>query len=160
MQVRFHFTGNFGWWWELDNVFIGTRTCAPTPGGLVAGIVTDNNTGPRVNGATVASNADSRPVTATSAATPDDPNLSDGFYWLFSPLTGQHPFTATGRTTPGATATVNVAADSPPRPTSTSRPARSRSPRPRSTRRSPGRSRRPRLSPSRTPARPGHSQPR
>ena len=30
-----------------------------------------------------------------SAATPDDPNIADGFYWLFSSLTGPHPFTAT-----------------------------------------------------------------
>ena len=31
VQVRFHFTGHFGWWWALDNVFIGNRTCAPRP---------------------------------------------------------------------------------------------------------------------------------
>ena len=32
--------------------------------------------------------------TATSAATPDDPANPDGYYWLFSSLTGPHPFTA------------------------------------------------------------------
>src|SRR5262249_9086822 len=26
-----------------------------------------------------------------SAATPDDPNVADGYYWLFSSLTGSHP---------------------------------------------------------------------
>ena len=45
VQVRFHFTASFGWWWELDNVFVGNRTCDPVPGGLVVGAVTDANTG-------------------------------------------------------------------------------------------------------------------
>jgi N-acetylneuraminic acid mutarotase len=44
-----------------------------------------------------------------SAATPDDPNLSDGFYWLFASPPGSISFTTTdGNYTP-ATATVNVA---------------------------------------------------
>ncbi len=44
MQVRFHYTGTWAWWWEVDNVFLGSRTCDPVPGGLVAGTVTDANT--------------------------------------------------------------------------------------------------------------------
>jgi len=108
VKVRFHFTGNFGWWWELDNVFIGTRTCTPVPGGLVAGIVTDNNTGDPVNGATVASKANPGQF-GVSAATPDDANLPDGFYWLFATPAGSTGFNATdGAYTPAA-ATVNVA---------------------------------------------------
>jgi N-acetylneuraminic acid mutarotase len=108
--ARFGFTGSFGWWWELDNVFIGARTCDPTPGGLVFGQVTDANTGKGLVGAVVTS-VDSTAVSGTTAATPDDPNLGDGFYWLFSPVTGAHKLTvADGRYTTGS-GTVTVAAD-------------------------------------------------
>ena len=108
VQVRFHFISSFGWWWSLDNVFIGTRTCAPTPGGIVAGVVTDNNTGNPVNGAKVASNANSGQFGITTA-NPSDPNLANGFYWLFASPGGNTQFTASdGNYAPG-TATVNVA---------------------------------------------------
>ena len=43
-----------------------------------------------------------------SAATPDDANLSDGFYWLFSSLTGNQQFTASDGKYVPAKATVNV----------------------------------------------------
>ncbi len=36
VQVRFHFTATWGWWWIVDNAFVGTRTCVATrrwPGG-------------------------------------------------------------------------------------------------------------------------------
>lgn len=93
IEVRFHFEGAWGEWWLLDNVFIGTRTCSPIVGGLVAGVVRDQNTNAPVNGALVSS--DEHPaVFGVSAATPDDPGLPDGFYWLFSPQVGQLPFTA------------------------------------------------------------------
>jgi N-acetylneuraminic acid mutarotase len=95
VQVRFHFTGRFAYWWEVDDVLIGSRACEPVRGGLVVGQVIDHNTGEGVNGATVTS-LDQRADTAKAAATPDDPNLGDGFYWLFSHLTGDHPFSATG----------------------------------------------------------------
>ena len=108
VRVRFHFTGAFGWWWELDNVFIGTRTCSPVPGGLVAGTVTDNNTGSPVNGATVASKANSGQF-GVSAPTPDDPGLPDGFYWLFAGPAGSTRFTASDGAYTPATATVGVA---------------------------------------------------
>ncbi|MET9382394.1 carboxypeptidase regulatory-like domain-containing protein [Streptomyces sp. NPDC002928] len=112
VQVRFHFTSTFGLWWSVDDVFLGNQTCDPTPGGLVVGQVLDKNTGAAVNGATITS-ADKPTVNATSAATPDDPNLGDGFYWLYSSLTGSHTFTATaGNHYTSADATVNVAADS------------------------------------------------
>jgi N-acetylneuraminic acid mutarotase len=107
VQVRFHFTSHFGWWWSLDNVFIGNQKCAPTPGGYVDGIVTDHNTGDPINGATVTSQSNPG-QTGTSQATPDDPNLSDGFYWLFA-TPGTAPFKASdGNYTP-STQTVNVA---------------------------------------------------
>jgi N-acetylneuraminic acid mutarotase len=100
VQVRFHFSATFGWWWILDNVFIGNRSCDPQGGGLVAGIVKDNNTNAPVNGAKVTSD-DNPEDFGISAATPDDPALTDGFYWLYSSLTGSHPFTVTdGKYTP------------------------------------------------------------
>jgi hypothetical protein len=83
VQVRFHFTGEFGYYWQVDDVFLGDRTCDPSSGGLVVGQVTDTNTGAGVGGATVAS-VDRPAEQATSAATPDDPNLGDGFFRLFS----------------------------------------------------------------------------
>jgi N-acetylneuraminic acid mutarotase len=109
--VRFHFTGSYGWWWELDNVFIGSRTCDPVPGGLAFGQATDANTQGALAGVLV-STADANGVHTTSVATPDDPNLGDGFYWLFSPVTGTHQFTATKGHYATATDTVNVAAGS------------------------------------------------
>jgi N-acetylneuraminic acid mutarotase len=110
VQVRFHFISSFGWWWSLDNVFIGTRTCAPSPGGIVAGVVTDNNTGAPVNGAKVASNANPGQF-GISAANPGDPNFANGFYWLFASPAGSTQFTASdGNYAPG-TAAVNVASN-------------------------------------------------
>ena len=105
VQVRFHYTGTNDWWWSLDNVVIGTAKCAAAPGGLVAGVVTDANTGAALDGATVASAA-SRAETAVTA---DSPGAGDGFYELFAAGTGGQQFTATdGRYTPD-TAAVTVA---------------------------------------------------
>lgn len=109
VRVRFHFVGQFGWWWSVDNVVLGTRTCEQVPGGLVAGLVTDT-AGRPIKGATVAST--SAPTDqGVSAATPTDPDLPDGFYWLFASQTGTQPFTvtATGHTT--ASGTVDVTAN-------------------------------------------------
>ncbi|HEY9475734.1 MAG TPA: carboxypeptidase regulatory-like domain-containing protein [Mycobacteriales bacterium] len=112
VRVRFHYTDAWGFWWQIDNVHVGLRRCAPLPGGLVAGQVVDANTGNTMTGAVVTS-GDQPTTTATSTATPDDPNLGDAFYWMFSSLTGPHPFTAS--LSPSAyldgTASVNVVAD-------------------------------------------------
>src|SRR5262249_38629695 len=48
---------------------------------------------------------------ATSSATPNDPNMSDGFYWMFSSLTGTHDFAAARRNYATATASLDVASD-------------------------------------------------
>jgi subtilisin family serine protease len=109
--VRFRFQGTWAWWWEVDNVSVVNRTCDPVPGGLVVGFTTDQNTGAALNGVTVSS-VDAPADKGVSAATPDDPNIPDGFYWLFSSLTGAHPFTAAKPPYQAATATVNVVADS------------------------------------------------
>ncbi len=110
VQVRFHFIGKFGYYWQVDDVFLGDRTCDATAGGLVTGQVKDKNTGAGVNGATVTS-ADRPAENATSAATPDDPNLGDGFYWMFSSLTGSHKFTASAGNYGSQDVTANVAAN-------------------------------------------------
>jgi hypothetical protein len=109
VQVRFHYTGTWAWWWEVDNVFVGTRTCDAVHGGLVLGEVTDRNTGLGLAGARVKNNDGGQVVTTNP--TPDDPNLGDGFYWMFSPLTGSHPFTASRNGYTDETKTVDVATD-------------------------------------------------
>nr|WP_269474618.1 carboxypeptidase regulatory-like domain-containing protein [Phytohabitans flavus] len=112
VQVRFHYyDASFEWWWEVDNVLIGSQvTCVPTNGGLVVGHVRDANDNGYVNGATVVSGA--KPTErATTAATPDDTGLADGFFWLFSSLTGTRPFTATAGNYVGQSKDVDVEAD-------------------------------------------------
>ncbi|MEW1862582.1 carboxypeptidase regulatory-like domain-containing protein [Streptomyces sp. NPDC088194] len=110
VKVRFHYTGDWAYWWELDNVFVGQRSYNPVAGGIVVGNVTDANTGDGVNGATVTS-GDAPDDHTTTVATPDDPNVGDGFYWLFSHKTGKHPLTAAASHYTSATATSNVPSD-------------------------------------------------
>lgn len=116
VRVRFHYRGqSVGGWWELDDVFVGNRTCDPVPGGFVAGRVTDANTGEAVNDATVtdagSNGTDGQPVTAITTPTADDPALGGGFYWMFTPFTGQHDLTATYPRYATATVASNVAPD-------------------------------------------------
>ncbi len=111
VQVRFHYyDAVFEWWWQVDNVLVGAPACVVVPGGLVAGNVTDGLTGVPLNDATVASD-DAPEDTATTRATPDDPNVDDGFYQLFSSFTGTHPFTASKNQYGSLTADVDVVAD-------------------------------------------------
>lgn len=110
VQLRFHFISTWGWWWQVDDVSVLNRQCTPIPGGLVVGTVVDANTFLGINGATVTS-TDKPTEKATTMATPDDTNLSDGYYWIFSTLTGSHPFSATKPPYQSASQTVNVAAD-------------------------------------------------
>ena len=84
--------------------------CAKVPGGLVVGNVSDLTTGAAVNGATIIS-GDNPADKTTSFATPNDPNNPGGFYYLFSSLTGSHPFTASDPQHSDDTETANVAAD-------------------------------------------------
>lgn len=92
-------------------VFVGKRAYEPVAGALVAGSVTDANTGEGVVGATVV-NADAAQDKATTAATPDDPALGGGFYWMFTTKTGSHTFTASKSRYTDAARTVDVAPDS------------------------------------------------
>lgn len=111
VQLRFHFTGSWGWWWQVDNVHVGDRKYLPVTGGLVAGTVTDANTGDGIVGVTV-TNTDAPKQSAVTAATPDDPALGDGFYWMFSDTAGTHPFTAVKSKYTSGTKNVRVAVDS------------------------------------------------
>ncbi|MEV4759098.1 S8 family serine peptidase [Micromonospora sp. NPDC049559] len=92
--LRFRYNGSFAWFWEVDNVQVINRVCTPLAGGLVTGFTTDKNTGEALNGVTVTS-VDQPQDKGVSAATPDDPNIGDGFYWFFSSLTGAHSLNAT-----------------------------------------------------------------
>ena len=91
---RFHYyNANYDWWWQVDDVMIGEISCNPWPGGLVVGNVYDDNTGDPLIGAKV---ANANGFLATTASTPDDPAVDDGFYTIFSPPDSR-PFTATKR---------------------------------------------------------------
>jgi len=111
VKVRFHFTATFGFWWMVDNVTVlKSSNCVKVPGGLVEGNVSDLTTSAPINGAKVTSN-DKPADNGTTVATPDDPANPDGYYWLFSSVTGSHAFTATKSLYSPSTKTVNVAAD-------------------------------------------------
>ncbi|MBB4944381.1 subtilisin family serine protease [Streptosporangium album] len=86
----------------------GGGTCRPVAGGLVYGTVTDANTRKPVDTATVTS--DGGPANDT-AATPDDPALPDGFYWVFSPMSEKRVLTAAQRGYRSASAPVKAGAD-------------------------------------------------
>ncbi|MEY9894707.1 N-acetylneuraminic acid mutarotase [Catenulispora sp. MAP5-51] len=107
VQVRFHYTGSWAYYWELDNVLIGTPTCDPVPGGLVIGQVTDANTKAALAGVSVSETA-APTVGGTSAAT-SDPAMKGAFYWFFSPTTGSVPLTAAKGHYTSGTATAAVA---------------------------------------------------
>jgi hypothetical protein len=92
VQLRFQYTAHGGWYWEVDDVFVGQRDFTPTPGGLVVGTVQDANTGQGAVDATVTDNSDSS-VQAKTVATPEDPYLAGGHYSLFVPGPGRHVLT-------------------------------------------------------------------
>ncbi len=112
VQVRWHlYNGSYDWWWQVDDVFVGNRTCDPVRGGLVLGNVYGPNGDAGVNGATVTS-LDRPEENAVTEATTEDENLDDGFYWMFSSLTGQPPFEASANQHQSQTQTVPVTARS------------------------------------------------
>ncbi|MFJ9352167.1 carboxypeptidase regulatory-like domain-containing protein [Streptomyces sp. NPDC101237] len=110
VQVRFRFVAGGDRYWELDNLFVGDRPTTPVRGGLVAGVVTDANTGAGVLNARVRS-ADGHGQTGLTAATANDPRLDDGFYWLFSDAPGKRPFTVTKSKFATGTETPRVVPD-------------------------------------------------
>jgi PKD repeat protein len=91
-RVRFHYyNANYEYWWSVDDVRVLGDCLPPTNGGLVVGNVYDGNIGVPLAGAAI-ENEDG--YATTSAATPDDPAVDEGFYTLFSPA-GSKTFTAT-----------------------------------------------------------------
>ena len=107
VKVRFHYgDADFAFWWEVDNIVVGTRDCVVTPGGgLIIGQVTDGNTTDPIDGATVAS----VDVPADTTTTGPTATAGDGFYTLFSSVSGTHPFTADKKGYQQASESVNVA---------------------------------------------------
>ncbi|MPZ86323.1 MAG: galactose oxidase [Actinophytocola sp.] len=96
VRVRFHYDGFWSWWWQLDDVYVGSRSCEPVSGGLVSGVVKDRNTGEGINGVTVrGGGGDGSGGSAVSVATPEDGRVSDGLYRLFLPGSGRQALTAT-----------------------------------------------------------------
>ncbi|MER5603697.1 carboxypeptidase regulatory-like domain-containing protein [Streptomyces sp. NPDC002265] len=109
VQVRFHFSGDGQSIFEMSGVSVGQ--CRTLGGGLIQGSVSDANTGQPIDGATVkATSADAADMhaTAVSTATPNDPGLPDGFYWLYSSKTGQNTLTTTAARYTTAKATVTA----------------------------------------------------
>ncbi len=110
VRIRFHYGLSTSWdyWWAIDDAFIGTRSCDAQAGGLVAGTVTDANTGSPLNGAKVTVGG----ATATTAA---DPGQGDGFYQLFVPATGNQQLTVSQAHYTTATKTLTVSQTTPVR---------------------------------------------
>ena len=108
--VRFRYDAGYGRYWELDDVYVGSRTCTPVSGSLLAGQVLDANTGEGVDGATIAA-ADQTGIQTTSVATPDDDKLGDGYYALFAPGDGSARFTAAAPNRVSLTRSVDITPD-------------------------------------------------
>jgi hypothetical protein len=77
---------------HLDEFEILSAPCVAVGGGMMAGFTTDANTGAALNGVRVAHDLG---LYFDSMATPADPNLADGFYYLFAPIPGLGPATRT-----------------------------------------------------------------
>ena len=110
VQLRFHYTATAGWYWGIDNVFVGQRDFTPTPGGIVTGTVTSTNSGGGLADSTVTDRND-RTVRATTVATPEDPAVGDGYFSLFVPGAGRHVLTAARSNYSSLPENVKVPAD-------------------------------------------------
>ncbi|MFX0591428.1 Kelch repeat-containing protein [Melissospora conviva] len=108
-QLRFRYQGGSSQWWQVDNVSVANRICAPVPGGLVVGFTTDRLAGEPLNGVTVSSDANPA-ERAVSAATPQDGAVPDGFYWLFTAAVGERSFTASQYPYQSLTRTTTITA--------------------------------------------------
>ena len=110
-RIRFRFTGNDGWYWAVDNVFVGSHACVAQPGGLLVGVVSGKTAGAPVDGARISTSSDHEAPAWPGglAQATADPALPGGFYWLFCPPGSQRlTVRAAGFTT--STASVRVPA--------------------------------------------------
>lgn len=113
VRIRFRYQGNLANWWQVDNVFVGTRSCAVVPGGFIAGQVRDANTGRTLSGAKVSAGA-AAGAGAGAGAAPSGPAVTDdaGFYRVFvAGGGGPVPMTVTGLRYADATATLSAVRD-------------------------------------------------
>ena len=54
VKARFYnYNAAWAWWWQVDNILLGSAGCQAGSGGLVVGTVTDGSSGDGINGATV-----------------------------------------------------------------------------------------------------------
>jgi uncharacterized membrane protein len=111
LHVRFRFdsidgVANAFFGWMVDDVAIATG-CEPSAGSIVVGNVYDENTGNALNGAMVSGDSGE---TAMAKATPDDPNVDDGFYTIFAPE-GSNVLTATHTSAYGSDSAAIVVGD-------------------------------------------------
>ena len=89
-KVRFRFKSDWNLigtaapGWYIDDLQI--TTCEPVAGGLVGGYVTDANSDAPLTGASVQHLSSGQ--FSASFATPDDPDVGDGLYFIFVPGTG------------------------------------------------------------------------
>ncbi|ADD40251.1 carboxypeptidase regulatory-like domain-containing protein [Stackebrandtia nassauensis] len=90
-RLRFHYRGEYAWWWQLDDIQVGDGACELVQGGRVVGQVTDTS-GKALDGAKVRDSVSGE--SATTGATPGDPALGDGFYALFTTTTTNHDLVA------------------------------------------------------------------
>ncbi len=89
VKARFHYYNAFyAWWWQVDNVLLGSASCNAGSGGLVVGKVTSAGTGQGLNGAKVKNLPDDAETLTFNA-----PGQGDGFYILFAE-SGMQPFEA------------------------------------------------------------------
>ena len=102
VKARFHYTGFWAWWWQVDNVQIGPFACAFLPGGLFVGNVTDANSNVGLNGATVTNLADASSTTTAAG------EQGDGFYSLFVAGSGSQSIEASADLHGPVTQNANV----------------------------------------------------
>ena len=81
-KLRFHYKAGWDWFWSVDNVQASIAACQFGGGGVILGNVTDANTAAPLNDARVS--LDSGQST-TTAPTPADADVADGFYLLYAP---------------------------------------------------------------------------
>jgi subtilisin family serine protease len=102
-QLKFHYYHAYrsGYWWQIDDVLVGgAPDCAPLPGGLVRGTVTDPSGAP-VAGAVVTHTASGHHGISDA----------DGHYWTFGPGSGPSQFTAVDAESGSATAQIDIVPD-------------------------------------------------
>ncbi|MFY1636717.1 S8 family serine peptidase [Solwaraspora sp. WMMB335] len=117
MHAASYATGPQTWHSDSAQVFLNSLdwvsetefACRTVDGGLVAGFVRDANTGDGLVGARVTP-VDDPDESTRATATPQDPEVDEGFYALFSPA-GRHRITASATAYTEMTRWADVAED-------------------------------------------------